>query len=317
MTSNPQPIKARLKFASYHSYTLWLFVFSDFKTIVIPSTIFGLTNAWTASKYDLHVPGALSPPQNITDIATSIERALLAVSWLLINFIPFAINNQRGERAIAEDCLNKPWRPFPCGRISHKWGTRLLVALYIFAPIYSFVFTGGVCHSLALIWLGVWYNDWGGADNNVLVRNIINGLGYTCFASGAMEVVLGGSLLPFDPLGLLFKWHLVIFGIIFSTVHLQDMPDQLGDAQRGRRTAPLVWGDSTARWTIALPMICWGVWCPMFWDVPALTFSLSMALAWLVAARTLIVRDIHGDKRTFRIWNCWIALIYILPVFSR
>ncbi|KGO76128.1 Short-chain dehydrogenase/reductase SDR [Penicillium italicum] len=232
-------VESALKSLSYHSYTLWLFVFSDFKTIVAPSTIFGITNAWAASKYDPHVPGALYPPKTISDSPKSIGRALAALSWLLVNLIPFAINNQRGQRAIAEDGLNKPWRPFPRGRISHEWGTRVMVTLYILAPIYSLAFAGGVRHSVALIWLGVWYNNWGGADKNPVIRNIINGLGYTCFASGAMEVALGGSLLSLHPLGWLGRWLLVITGIIFSTVQLQDMSDQPGDAKRGRRTVPL------------------------------------------------------------------------------
>ncbi|CAG8890509.1 unnamed protein product [Penicillium egyptiacum] len=300
----------------YHSYTLWLFVFSDFKTIVVPSTIFGITNAWAASKYDLELTGGLSPPHTISDSPKSIRRAVAVLSWLLINLIPFAINNQRGQRATAEDGLNKPWRPFPRGRMSHEWGTRVMIILYIFAPIYSLALAGGVRHSVALIWLGVWYNNWGGADKNPVIRNIINGLGYTCFASGAMEVALGGSLLPLHPLGRSGQWLLVIICIIFSTVQLQDMPDQGGDAKRGRRTVPLVWGDTAARWTIAIPMLCWGIWCPMFWAASSFWFTMSMALASLVAFRTLVVRSVQGDKQTFRVWNCWIAVVYMLPLFS-
>jgi 4-hydroxybenzoate polyprenyltransferase len=232
----------------------------------------------------------------------------------VINLIPFAINNQRGERAISEDGLNKPWRPFPCGRISHEGGTRIMIILYIFAPTYSLAF-GGVRHSVALIWLGMWYNHWGGADKNPVIRNIINGLGYTCFASGAMEVALGGSFLPLH--GWSGRWLLVIIAIIFSTVQLQDMSDQIGDAKRGRQTVPLVWGDTAARWSIFLPMLCWGICCPMFWCVSSLWFAISMGLASLVALRAVLFRSINGDKRTFRLWNCWIAVIYMLPLFSQ
>ncbi|KAJ5787636.1 hypothetical protein N7457_002626 [Penicillium paradoxum] len=309
--------KQALKSVLYHVYTMWLFVFSDLKTIVVPSTIFGIANTWSASKYDLHVPGALMFPHNVSDMAELIGRALILLSWLIMNFLPFAINNQRGERAVAEDRLNKPWRPFPCGRISHQSGTRLMVALYVLAPIYSLVFTGGLRHALALIWLGVWYNNWGGADKNPFVRNTINALGYTCFTSGAMEVASGGSSLPLSPFGLLGQWHLVLIGVILSTVHLQDMSDQAGDAGRGRCTAPLVWSDNTARWTIFVPMVFWGLCCPILWDVPWGWFIASTALAWLVAARTLFVRDVGGDKRTFQLWNCWIVVIYMLPLFSR
>ena len=249
---------------------------------MVPSTIFGITNAWAASKYDPHVAGALPLPQTISDSLKSIERAVAVLSWLLVNLIPFVINNQRGQRAVAEDSFNKPWRPFPRGRVSHEWGTRVLLSMNIFAPIYSLAFTGGIRHCVALIWLGVWYNNWGGADKNPVIRNVINGLGFTCFASGAMEVALGGSFLPLHPLDWSCRWLLVVIGIIFSTVQLQDMSDQAGDARRGRRTVPLVWGDTAARWTIAIPMLGWGIWCPMFWEVSSFWFILSMALALLV-----------------------------------
>ncbi|OQE00501.1 hypothetical protein PENVUL_c050G08114 [Penicillium vulpinum] len=269
-------VQRTLASLQYHPYTLWLLVLSDFKTIVVPSTIFGITNAWAASKYDPHVPAILLPPQALIDSPKSVGRALAAFLWVLINLVPFAINNQRGERAIAEDCLNKPWRPFPRSQISHEWGTRLMIILYVFAPIYSLAFAGGVRHSVALIWLGVWYNNWGGADKNPVIRNFINGLGYTCFASGAMEVALGGSFLPLHPLGWSGRWLIVIIGVIFSTVQLQDMSDQPGDAKRGRRTVPLVWGDTMARWTIALPMLCRPEVCEV-WEVKLLSHASVLA----------------------------------------
>lgn len=129
-------------------------------------------------------------------------------------------------------------------------------------------------------------------------------------------MALGGSFLPLHPLGWSGRWLLVVIGIIFSTVQLQDMSDQAGDAKRGRRTVPLVWGDTAARWTIAIPMLGWGIWSPMFWEVSSLCFILSMALASLVALRALLIRSVLGDKQTFRLWNCWIVVVYMLPMFS-
>jgi 4-hydroxybenzoate polyprenyltransferase len=287
------------------------------KTIVVPSTIFGITNGWAASKYGLHASSELVHTQNINNLVRLVGRGVTVLSWVLVNFTPFAINNQRGERAISEDLLNKPWRPFPSHRISNKQATKIMVALYIFAPLYSITFTGGTHHSLVLTLLGLWYNNWGGADNGPIVRNIINALGYTYFVSGAMEVFLGGSTLPLHPGQLLGQWHLLISAVIFSTVHLQDMSDQPGDAQRGRRTAPLVWGDSFARWTIAVPLVGWGVACPMFWSASFLWCSLSVGVALTVAVRVLIVRSVPGDQKTFCLWNWWIAVIYVLPLTSR
>jgi 4-hydroxybenzoate polyprenyltransferase len=306
----------RLQSCRYHLYTFWLFVFSDLKTIVVPSTIFGITNGWAAPKYGLHASSQLVRPQNTIDLLSLIGRGLTVLLWVVINFIPFAINNQRGEQAVAEDLLNKPWRPFPSHRISHKYATRIMVALYIFAPLYSMIISGGTRHSGLLIILGLWYNNWGGADNGPIVRNVTNALGYTCFVSGAMEVFLGGSALPLHSGELLGQWHLVITAVIFSTVHLQDMSDQPGDAQRGRRTAPLVWGDGFTRWTIAVPLVTWGVACPMFWGVSSLWYFLSASLACTVAVRVLFVRGVPGDQKTFRTWNWWIAVVYMLPLFS-
>jgi 4-hydroxybenzoate polyprenyltransferase len=96
---------------------------------------------------------------------------------------------------------------------------------------------------------------------------------------------------------------LIISALIFSTVHLQDMLDQPGDAKRGRRTVPLVWGDGVARWTIAIPILGWGVWCPIFWRESHFWSLLTVAMACVVAVHTLVIRDVPGDKHIFRLRN--------------
>ncbi|KAJ5115371.1 hypothetical protein NUU61_001130 [Penicillium alfredii] len=301
----------------YHAYTLWLFIFSDLKTIILPSTVFGIANAWAAPRYGISVAETPSSPNEMENMRRVVAQTISVIFWILANFLPFAINNQRDRSAILEDAINKPWRPFPSGRIIPSHATKLMVFLYIAAPVYSMVISGGHRQSLGLVVLGTWYNNWGGAEHNPLVRNLINALGYTCFISGALEVALGSALLPLHLSHPLAQWLLVIGAIIASTVHLQDLPDQLGDAKRGRATIPLVLGDAVARWTIAVPMLGWGLFCPVFWGINRGCFTGSTLLAWTVAIRVVVIRNVLGDKLTFRLWNCWIAMVYLMPLLSR
>lgn len=70
----------------WHLYTIFLFTASDFKTIVIPKTIFGTFNALSGS---ILSTGSQSPAYVI------LARAPLVFFWTWINLLPFNINNQR------------------------------------------------------------------------------------------------------------------------------------------------------------------------------------------------------------------------------
>lgn len=305
-TFNTLPITLRVTF---HAQTLWLFTFSDLKTIVIPNTIFGILNALAASFYGI--------PSTGTD---PIRRLPLVFLWVWVNMLPFAINNQRTPLSIAEDSVNKPWRPIPQGRISPSQAKVLMLSLYAATPFVSTLVAGGLRQNVALILLGTWYNNFGGADGHPIMRNAINALGYLSFASGAMEVSLA-SPLPISFFGSdsgssLLQWLGMIAGIIFTTVHTQDMYDQDGDALRGRRTLPLVVGDASARWVTALSMAIWGPCCPIFWGAgpDSMAFMVSFGFAFTVIIRTLIYRDVSSDKLTFLLWNIWVSIVFSLPI---
>jgi 4-hydroxybenzoate polyprenyltransferase len=188
-----------------------------------------------------------------------------------------------------------------------------MLVLYVAAQLVSLSITGALRQSLGLVILGTWYNNVGGADCHPIVRNLINALGYICFTSGAMEVALGSTIIPLSPSSRLVQWFAVIGGVILTTVHTQDMYDQEGDASRGRRTVPLVVGDVTARWAIAIAMFFWGVICPSFWNASLVTRAVGFFMAGLVGLRSLLFRDVASDKTTFIYWNIWIASVYILP----
>nr|WBQ21661.1 hypothetical protein [Myrothecium sp.] len=315
---------SRLPFPSRilaYAYSLWLFTFSDLKTIVIPSTVFGIANARATRSY--HGDHQYDPASSW--VGDSLVRLPIVFFWLWIHLLPFNVSNQRDLESIEEDRINKPWRPLPSGRMSRREAGFIIVTFYILAQLYSLWLGTGLVQGAVLVLLGTWYNSLGGADCNPFVRNLINSLGYTCFITGALEAATNKPLFflllmsrptPFW-LVLMANWVAIIAGIVFTTVHSQDMEDQVGDAARQRRTVPLAIGDAPARWVLAAWMVLWGVLCPAFWNAAMLARIVCTMLAWVVALRSLLMRDVDSDKRTFAIWNSWMAIVYALPLTAR
>ncbi|KAF2202991.1 hypothetical protein GQ43DRAFT_291648 [Delitschia confertaspora ATCC 74209] len=304
-------------FLGYHLYSIWLFTFSDLKTIVIPKTIFGTMSAFAAPVFNLSVYS------NHSEICSRIPLAAL---WVYINFLPFAIDNQRQTSSIEEDRLNKPWRTMPSGRMTKSQANILMCCLYPIAVFASWRI-GGMMQSLSLIALGFWYNDMGGADKSCITRNLINALGYVCFSSGAMEAALGQPLLtiPTNTLisayetvisSVLCQWFAIIAGVVFTTVHSQDLYDQAGDSAIGRRSVPLVIGDFPARVIVAVFMLFWSFFIPRFWRTTLLSTMLVGGLGLAVVIRILAFRNVRSDRKTFLMWNIWVVSLYMLPILK-
>ena len=294
---------------TFHLYSIWLFTFSDLKTILIPSTAFGLLNSIAVFLNDQHTFSSHFQTSTVYQI---LRKTPLISLWVWLNLLPFNISNQRQLGSIQEDQLNKPWRPLPSQRLSHRSAKRLMLVLYSIA-ITASVFLGNLSQCIVLICFGYIYNDLGYSDVSWLIRNLINACGFTCFSSGAMQVAVGGYGTALQLLG---WWFLVIGCIIFSTVQIQDMYDQRGDAARNRKTAPLVMGDVPARWMIAAPMVLWSWITPWLWASSTAGYVTPVSLGLTIAVRTLMVRNEEGDKRTFQLWNLWLISVYLLPLIK-
>lgn len=290
------------KSLAYHAYTVWLFTRSDLKTIVIPSTLFALVCA-------LSGPPMTSSP--VSSNAYLVKNTVKAIFWVWINLLPFAIQNQRQQESVAEDATNKPWRPMPSRRLSFSQATFLMLLCYCLAFLSSLIL-GGKYQCIALIGLGYWYNELRGADSSWVIRNLINGFGYICFTSGALEVILGSDTVSLGSPAC--QWLTMVGTVVFTTIQSQDMADQAGDALRKRLTAPLVMGDLAARWTIAAFVGVWSLVCPLFWDVLAPYSTASVVLGVVVASRFLLYRDAEADKKSALIYNLWIVSLYFLPL---
>ncbi|KAL8709872.1 MAG: hypothetical protein Q9220_005488 [cf. Caloplaca sp. 1 TL-2023] len=289
---------------AFDIYTMWLFTFSDLKTIVGPKTAFGVCSALCADIFQLP-----SKPSQVI-----IWRTPIVALWVWINLLPFAISNQRQPAAIVEDAINKPWRPMPSHRLTMAQAKRRMLGLYAIAIGIS-LYVGALRQCVVLIFLGYWYNDLGGADKNPLIRNLINGCGFVCYTSGAMEVAYGEGLqLAAD--GLLTRWLGLIGAVVTSSVHTQDMYDKAGDSIRGRRTVPLVIGDWWSRLSIAAAIFVWSYLGLRFWNADRLQCAPVLALGLVVIRRTLTLKNVDQDRTTFKVWNAWIVALYTLPLMK-
>jgi 4-hydroxybenzoate polyprenyltransferase len=169
------------------------------------------------------------------------------------------------------------------------------------------------------------YNDLGGAEENFLVRNVNNALGYFFFGLGALRIAAaGGNNADSDLQGqssfgpLAYVWTGLVAAAVATTIQVQDLQDQEGDQARGRRTFPLVMGDAVCRWSVAISVLVWSMACPFFWNSGPAGYIALVVVGSIIAGRVLLIRgEPKQDERTFAAWCGWLALLYLLPVGKR
>jgi hypothetical protein len=308
---------ASMRHLLYNVHTLWLFTASDFKTTLAPSIMFAVLHHSAAPIFGLR--------QEEISFQSMIVPITVTLLWIWVHLLAFCVSNQRLQGSVLEDTRNKPWRPLPSKRLTIVTASRLCRLVHPLAVGLS-LYLGGLPQSLGLVVFGYGYNDLGGGDRSIFFRNTLNAGGFTCFVSGALEVLSQSSRKfgdysvekysdegRFTSLG---SWLAIIAAVVATTVQVQDLPDQVGDGERNRKTIPLVLGDGLARWTVSVPMAAWGLACPRYWHLSGYATAVFGGLAFTVAVRTLIWRNISADRMTFLIWNLWMVNLYLLPLLS-
>lgn len=296
-----------LSTALYHAKTIYLFSRNDIKLAIGTGYLFGALNASIAPQISL-APKSLSPLQ----ILASTPAMLL---WSWSHLLLFNIHNQRHPSSIAEDAINKPWRPLPAGRITPEQTNRLMYCVY--ALVLAVTATvGGKGPSLLELALCLWYNELGGSANPFL-KNLLNASGLVCFFAGPLEVVTGHSVL-FAGEGKVALWLLIIAGAITTTSHLQDFRDVEGDRLANRKTIPLLLGDRNARAVVAAGIPAWTAVACCLWGVG--WQQLSSLPAWVAGGVTvgnvLCNRTQKGDCLSWKLFPLWLLGLFILPISS-
>ena len=188
---------------TYNLYTLWLFTYSDLETTVCPTVVFSAFSCLSGP--------SLTTNSSFSTSAT-LTRVVQVVLWTWIHTLFVDIQNKVQPGAAEEDKINKPWRPLPAGRLTQPQMQYLLSAMYLMLPTIGF-FMETVPQSLGLTGLGFIYNDLGGADKNIIVRNLLNATAISCLCSGTTVVALTGSQGCMNAMAHI--WVLVIAVVIF------------------------------------------------------------------------------------------------------
>ncbi|KAM7203904.1 UbiA prenyltransferase family [Rhypophila sp. PSN 637] len=282
---------------------LWSFIESDFVTFAVPSTAFGLFGALASSVLCDHDEPSILPLQ-------ILRRMPLLLAFNVGNLLIVDLANQRIDGSVAEDKVNKPWRPIPQGKITTEQTRRVLLATIPVILALDYLLGVGK-HGLMIAVLCWMYNDLGGSDE-ALVREMCNAVAYGLFNSGSLAVAVRRPGL--SPLGL--AWTLVISGVILTTMQVQDLKDQAGDQLRGRKTICLWVGEWFSRITIAFFVCFWSCVCGYFWMLDPLASSLVGLVASAVSVRVLFFRSPKEDARTWKLWCFWHASLYCLPLLS-
>jgi 4-hydroxybenzoate polyprenyltransferase len=289
---------------AYHIYTLYLFTASDFIAVLWPQTIFAVGFALTPA-LNAGVPLAIS---NI------LARLPSAILWIWFQLLVLDLSNQRRPDSVAEDKLNKPWRPIPSGRLTKQHTRQLLLCSVPTSYALSTYLLGGKTENATLFVLNWIYNDLDAAENWIL-RNLLNALGITTIGAGATAVITGRSIYTSGLEN--HGWLLICAAILLTTIQGQDLYDQEGDRERGRDTMPLVLGDEPTRWLTAGLVLFWSLVVPSYWRTGFFTGLITALLPGLIVAKRLLTyRDVISDRRTFRFWALWIVGLYLTPAIK-
>lgn len=168
----------------YHVNTIYLFIRSDIKTILLPVVciFFFLTLVADLTAFQTAFALIVTPSIHLRGI-------LLVTLWVLVHLLLIDIDNQ--SLSVEEDANNKPWRPLPSGRLS-IWTAHIISrALYPACIIFSYI-SGGL--SCAITSAGftalVYIYDHLGANKHWIWRNVVNAFAYTALETGA-SLLLG------------------------------------------------------------------------------------------------------------------------------
>jgi 4-hydroxybenzoate polyprenyltransferase len=259
----------------------WSFIRRDMLVSLVPGVLFG-----TAALLNYPVDSGL-------ELAIVLLKEII-YCWLCITTV--CISGQMV--GIEEDRLNKPDRPLVTGRVTLT-GARIRWIIVMIA-LTSFAYATGT-----LLWALTWQisclvYDYGAGSKHWYGKTWLAGIAITAEVGAAWQLV--------EPTMPTIVWHwIAVIGLYLITLMaVQDFRDMAGDAAIGRRTMPLVFGETPSRWVIAagyfgFPLVVH--YCLMVpagltpivaaWDIFLAGFSVAIGL------RTLMCRNPQADHRTY------------------
>lgn len=108
--------------------------------------------------------------------------------------------------------------------------------------------------------------------------------------------------------------------VIVSSIHIQDLQDEIGDRAMGRKTFPICLGQTLSRSSIIASIIICTVYLPFMWEVTGMFQWYLSTLGGWIGLRVWCLRAKAEDEKSFRIYNVsdfFNAFFNILTAISR
>jgi 4-hydroxybenzoate polyprenyltransferase len=282
----------------------WRFIRRDITVTLIPGLLFTIAAILQQS----------SQPQAIDGVAVfNAVSKILVFEWFCIT--AFCISNQ--IVSLDEDRMNKPDRPLVSGLLTYEGAIFRLIAASVGLMFFSSLWGVG-------LWAGLWlgctalYNQakW---SSNWFWKSVLVAVLMLAELAAAWQIIM-----PITS----FAWAWIALVVTAWTFvgHLQDMRDIEGDAATGRKTLPILLGESVTRWQICLGFLTLPIashllmqWANasianlILWDV--ILAILCGAIAWRILKRRSAAAD-HKTYMIFTYWYCAVtASAACLPLF--
>ncbi|KAL0068095.1 hypothetical protein AAF712_004755 [Marasmius tenuissimus] len=277
-------VRQTLKSASSAIRVGYAFTMSDIKTIIIPVTCYGL----------------LSAPE--TPGIHTMSRLLI---WVWLYLLQFCAANQMYSPE--EDCANKPYRPIPAGLMSVestyflRWS---LVPICLYISWQEHVLIPGL-----LLTGAFWAYNEGNLDARWYSKNLLNAIGIVSWDVGASKIASAG----FASLNEIF-WMapLLSLGLIWTTIHVQDFRDEIGDRMQGRITFPTLLPEGS-RYITSFVINAWTLALGWYWGLSTTSYWLFLSLGAYLSLRIFFQRTEGEDKVSLRVYMVWLTIARTLP----
>ncbi|KAK7055260.1 UbiA prenyltransferase family [Favolaschia claudopus] len=268
--------------------TLFLFTYTDFKTIIGPVTCFAI---------------AVAP-------LASLRHLLSGIFWIWLHLLQCNVSNQ--YKSVVEDAINRPWRPLPAGRISATTATILRWALVPTCIGLSALYGADLAlTSASLTAVTIAYDEFKLAGH-WFGKNLSAMFGYTVFEIGATKLM--GKSTSLDEISLQAISMSAL--VILTTIHAQDCPDVTGDRALGRVTLP-IYAPELSRIILLLLPLLWSVHLIGLWRIEGLAGAVFCALGVYIGWRYYALRSNLEDKTSYKIYNAWLLVAHLLPFNMR
>ncbi|OTA97999.1 hypothetical protein M426DRAFT_70597, partial [Hypoxylon sp. CI-4A] len=281
---------------------------SNIKAYVQPVLLFTILGVASGAVTTNRNPGWM-------EFASAFPRVALYI-WLYILY--FDCSNQKSLDSIEEDKLNKPWRAIPSGRLSVEGAERWYIVSIFVLILTSGVWLGGFPEAVTFM-LEAWVHNHAHGASSWWGKNTLTALLYMTGQIGGIRVA-AGSMASTSLTRETYEWCALLCLNTITTIQTQDLRDQDGDRARGRRTVPLVVGDTGTRWITALLISFWSIVCPAYWGQGHFTagYVLPTLIGCSLSVRILVCRSVEADRITFHIYSLlWLPALYAIPFCNR